>query len=72
MQFDSHRPLHKSLLMQLALLASHPEIDPQNNRFWTQLDADSRRAKDFGRGNFSSSAALLLMFPAFKYPVIIV
>ena len=23
--FDSHRPLHKSLLMQLALLASTPE-----------------------------------------------
>jgi hypothetical protein len=37
--------------MQLALLASHLEIDPQNNRFWTRLDAKYPRRRDFGRGN---------------------
>ena len=32
----------RTLLMQLALLASHSQFDAQNAVFWTQLDAISR------------------------------
>jgi hypothetical protein len=39
--------------MQLALLASRSEDSPLYPEFWTQLDANSGRVADFGRG-FSS------------------
>jgi len=45
-------PAPKTLLTQLALLASLLKIDPQNARFWTQLDANQGVKKRLGRGFF--------------------
>ena len=41
--------------MQLALLASRLEDSPLYPEFWTLLDVNSGRARDFGRG-FSGGA----------------
>jgi hypothetical protein len=42
-------PAPEAILMQFALLDSRLEYSPLCPEFWTQLEANSGRARDFGR-----------------------